>query len=156
MARNTQDNAVKMADVQARGFDAQAARALDARRLGLEEQVKGIEIRAAKRLEMAQNEYLNAKTDDERQKAYKKLQDLAGKSGDTADWAVQVTPQTKNPDGSTSEGSVIRYNKRTGEVQTVNGANRPTRDNPQVQQIINDTSLTIKERKEKLQALGLS
>ena len=153
-ARNTLDNAVRMADTQARGFDAQARRRLEEQRFGLESQAKGFDIRAAKRLEMAQNEYLNAKTDDERQKAYKKLQDLAGKSGDTADWAVQVTPQTKNPDGSTSEGSVIRYNKRTGEVQTVNGANRPTRDSPQVQEIVNDTSLTKEQRAAKLRQLG--
>ena len=162
-ARNTLDNAVRMADVGVRGFDAQARRANDARRasvderrMTLDENTGNISIRAAQRLEVAQNEYLNAKTDDERQKAYKKLQDLAGKSGDTADWAVQVTPQTKNPDGSTSEGSVIRYNKRTGEVQTVNGANRLTKDSPQVQQIVNDTSLTRDERKARLQALGFS
>ena len=35
---------------------------------------------------------------------------------------MQVTPQTKNVDGSTTEGSVIRYNSRTGEVQRVDGA----------------------------------
>ena len=155
-ARNTLDNAIRMTDIQARGFDAQTARALDARRLGLEEQVKGIDIRAAKRLESLQTRYAEAKTDADRAKIAKEIRDLSGKSDETADWAVQVTPQTKNPDGSTSEGSVIRYNKRTGEVQTVNGANRLTKDSPQVQQIVNDTSLTRDERKARLQALGFS
>ena len=155
-ARNDADNAVRMADTQARGFDAQTARALDARRLGLEEQVKGIDIRAAKRLESLQTRYAEAKTDADRAKIAREIRDLSGKSDETADWAVQVTPQTKNPDGSTSEGSVIRYNKRTGEVQTVNGANRLTKDSPQVQQIVNDTSLTRDERKARLQALGFS
>ena len=156
MARNDADNAIRMTDIQARGFDAQTARALDARRLGLEEQVKGIDIRAAKRLESLQTRYAEAKTDADRAKIAREIRDLSGKSDETADWAVQVTPQTKNPDGSTSEGSVIRYNKRTGEVQTVNGANRLTKDSPQVQQIVNDTSLTRDERKARLQALGFS
>ena len=162
-ARNTLDNAVRMADVGVRGFDAQARRANDARRasvderrMTLDENTGNISIRAAQRLENLQTRYAEAKTDADRAKIAREIRDLSGKSDETADWAVQVTPQTKNPDGSTSEGSVIRYNKRTGEVQTVNGANRLTKDSPQVQQIVNDTSLTRDERKARLQALGFS
>ena len=162
-ARNTLDNTVRMADVGVRGFDAQARRANDARRasvderrMTLDENTGNISIRAAQRLESLQTRYAEAKTDADRAKIAKEIRDLSGKSDETADWAVQVTPQTKNPDGSTSEGSVIRYNKRTGEVQTVNGANRLTKDSPQVQQIVNDTSLTRDERKARLQALGFS
>lgn len=162
-ARNTLDNAVRMADVGVRGFDAQARRANDARRaavderrMTLDENTGNISIRAAQRLESLQNRYAQAKDDTERAAIAREIRDLSGKSDETADWAVQVTPQTKNPDGSTSEGSVIRYNKRTGEVQTVNGANRLTKDSPQVQQIVNDTSLTRDERKARLQALGFS
>ena len=162
-ARNTLDNAVRMADVGVRGFDAQARRANDARRasvderrMTLDENTGNISIRAAQRLESLQTRYAEAKTDADRAKIAREIRDLSGKSDETADWAVQVTPQTKNPDGSTSEGSVIRYNKRTGEVQTVNGANRLTKDSPQVQQIVNDTSLTRDERKARLQALGFS
>ena len=162
-ARNTLDNAVRMADVGVRGFDAQARRANDARRAAvderrvtLDENTGNISIRAAQRLESLQTRYAEAKTDADRAKIAREIRDLSGKSDETADWAVQVTPQTKNPDGSTSEGSVIRYNKRTGEVQTVNGANRLTKDSPQVQQIVNDTSLTRDERKARLQALGFS
>ena len=40
---------------------------------------------------------------------------------DEADWKVQVTPATKNLDGSTSAGSVIRWNTRNGDVQEVGG-----------------------------------
>ena len=162
-ARNTLDNTVRMADVGVRGFDAQTRRANDARRasvderrMTLDENTGNISIRAAQRLESLQTRYAEAKTDADRAKIAREIRDLSGKSDETADWAVQVTPQTKNPDGSTSEGSVIRYNKRTGEVQTVNGANRLTKDSPQVQQIVNDTSLTRDERKARLQALGFS
>lgn len=79
MARNDADNAIRMTDIQARGFDAQTARALDARRLGLEEQVKGIDIRAAKRLESLQTRYAEAKTDADRAKIAKEIRDLSGK-----------------------------------------------------------------------------
>lgn len=79
MTRNTQDNTTRMADIQARGFDAQTARALDARRLVLEEQVKGIDIRAAKRLESLQTRYAEAKTDADRAKIAKEIRDLSGK-----------------------------------------------------------------------------
>lgn len=36
-----------------------------------------------------------------------------------SDWRVQVTPTTRSADGSTSEGSVIRYNQRTGQVEKI-------------------------------------
>lgn len=36
-----------------------------------------------------------------------------------SEWGVQVTPTTKNLDGTTSMGSVIRYNKSTGQVEPV-------------------------------------
>lgn len=65
-----------------------------------------------------QAEYLNAETDEARSAAQKRLATLTGRT-DAADWGVQVTPTTKNVDGSTTQGSVIRYNKRTGEVQRV-------------------------------------
>ena len=37
------------------------------------------------------------------------------------DWRVQVTPSTRSADGSTAEGSVIRYNQRTGQVEKIRG-----------------------------------
>ena len=51
----------------------------DARRLGLEEQVKGIDIRAAQRLESLQTRYAEAKTDADRAKIAKEIRDLSGK-----------------------------------------------------------------------------
>lgn len=87
---------------------------------------RNISIRAAQRLESLQTRYAEAKTDADRAKIAREIRDLSGKSAETADWAVQVTPQTKNPDGSTSEGSVIRYNKRTGQAERVDtGAPAP-------------------------------
>lgn len=92
--------------------------AMDGRRLNLEEATQGFQNRQAQRVEQAQAEYLNAETDEARSAAQKRLATLTGRT-DSADWGVQVTPTTKNVDGSTTQGSVIRYNKRTGEVQRV-------------------------------------
>lgn len=110
-----------------RGFDAMQRNAiergrlgLDARRTTLDENVKNIDIRAGQRLEALQNRYASAKNDTERAAIAKEIRDLSGKDAGS-DWAVQVTPATNNPDGSTSEASIYRYNKRTGDVQRVDG-----------------------------------
>lgn len=92
--------------------------AMDGRRLNLEETTQGFQNRQAQRVEQAQAAYLNAETDEARNAAQKRLATLTGRT-DAADWGVQVTPTTKNVDGSTTQGSVIRYNKRTGDVQRV-------------------------------------
>lgn len=113
-------NTRSAAELAARGFDAQARRGLDERRLALDEKVKGAEVRAAGRQEKLFEQYANAKTDEERARIAKTIRDLSGKDSGS-EWAVQVTPATKNPDGSTSEASIYRYNKRTGDVQLVDG-----------------------------------
>ena len=153
MARNTQDNAV-------REFDAQARRALDERRLGLEEQVKGVDIRAAQRLESLQTRYAEAKTDADRAKIAKEIRDLSGKSegnlkdnfmvvGGGQEWDAQAGVMRNVPQRL--------IDLRTGQEVGAGGQGAPvTKDSPQVQQIINDTSLSKAERKAKLQALGMS
>lgn len=45
------------------------------------------------------------------------------------EWGMQVTPATKNMDGSSTEGSIYRFNRQTGEVQRVDGQ-APTRATP--------------------------
>ena len=44
---------------------------------------------------------------------------------EAAEWGVQVTPSIKNADGSTTEGSVYRFNKATGQTERVDGAGQP-------------------------------
>ena len=125
--REQGQNARTAAELGVRGFDAMQRNAiergrlgLDARRTTLDENVKNIDIRAGQRLEALQNRYASAKNDTERAAITKEIRDLSGKDAGS-DWAVQVTPATKNPDGSTSEASIYRYNKRTGDVQRVDG-----------------------------------
>lgn len=102
---------------------ADATNALADRRFGLESQAKGFDIRSAQRREDLLKQYDQAKTPAERAAIERQLPDVFGKPSN-AEWAVQVTPAQKNPDGSTTEGSVYRYNKATGDVQRVDTASR--------------------------------
>lgn len=96
---------------------------LDAKRVASDERLRAPQIRAAERLGQLQEAYINAKTPEEQAALANQMRAYSGK--DEADWRVQVTPATKNLDGSTTAGSVIRYNSRTGDVQEV-GALKPT------------------------------
>lgn len=92
---------------------------LDQQRAASDERLRAPQIRAAERLGQLQESYINAKTPEEQAAIAAQMRAYSGK--DEADWKVQVTPATKNLDGSTTAGSVIRYNSRTGDVQEVGG-----------------------------------
>lgn len=92
---------------------------LDAQRIGNDERLRAPQIRAAERMGQMQDALLKAKTPEEQAAIAAQIRAYSGK--DEADWKVQVTPATKNVDGSTTAGSVIRYNSRTGDVQEVGG-----------------------------------
>ena len=57
-------------------------------------------------------------TASDRAKAQQALLAVQGKVAPN-EWAVQVTPATKNADGSSTEGSIYRVNRQTGDVQRV-------------------------------------
>lgn len=105
---------------------------LDGQRLGLAVQqqqeqstARGFEIRGAQRREGILQQFDAAKNDQERAQLQQRYPDVFGNGG--SPWKVSVTPATKNIDGSTSMGSVIRYNDQTGQVEEVklNGAAPP-------------------------------
>lgn len=109
-----------------------ARNSIDQQRLGLDAQqqqekstARGFEIRGAQRREGILQQFDAAKTDQERAQLQQRYPDVFGKVG--SPWKVSVTPTTKNIDGSTSMGSVIRYNDQTGQVEEVklNGAAPP-------------------------------
>lgn len=107
---------------------------LDGQRLGLDAQqqqeqstARGFEIRGAQRREGILQQFDAAKTDQERAQLQQRYPDVFGDTKTNSPWKVSVTPATKNVDGSTSMGSVIRYNEQTGQVEEVklNGATPP-------------------------------
>lgn len=98
---------------------------LDSRRVGSDERLRAPQIRAAERMGQMQEALLNAKTPEEQAAIAAQIRAYSGK--DDAEWKVQVTPATKNVDGSTTAGSIIRWNTRNGDVQDVTGVGgKPT------------------------------
>lgn len=74
-------------------------------------------------------------------------------------WNLKVTPTTKNVDGSTTMGSVVRYNETTGQVEQVpvsQGGQQAIDQNPQAISIRNDSSLSREQKVEALRKLGYS
>lgn len=102
---------------------------LDTRRLAMDETTQGFQARQAQRIEGAQNDYLNAETDEARSSAYKRLMTLSGKE-QQGKYKLHVTPHTKNVDGSTTLGSVFRLDERTGDVQQVDGGGAASNHSP--------------------------
>lgn len=117
-----QDGATQRAVMQEAGADRRDSRraGLESRKLGMEETAQGFQTRQAQRIEGLYQQYDAAKTDQERAAIAAQIRTYQGKEA-PAEWGVHVTPTIKNADGSTSEGSVYRYNKRTGQVEAVAG-----------------------------------
>lgn len=113
------------AGIQREGMQQQGANTRSLGQTALEQQKvnqavesQGYANRAAARLESLQTAYQAAKTPAERSALAQQIRAIQGKD-DPAEWGVQVTPTTKNIDGSTSMGSIVRYNKATGQTEVV-------------------------------------
>lgn len=110
---------------------------------------------ATNRMINLQTQYDNAKTDDERQAIIEKANaTLGGKAGNASDDFVKLNGGV---DASGNNVGDILYNVKTG--QTVNprgGQGQVKVSQEQIQQIVNDTSLSTEERKKKLHELGVA
>lgn len=103
-------------------------------RVGIEQQrvqgeaeARGFKTRAQRQEEQLRNTFLDPNaTPQQRQQAQQSMRAIRG-DADPSPWKVTVTPAVKNADGSTSQGSIIRHNAVTGEVQQVDagGAAQP-------------------------------
>lgn len=94
-------------------------------RLTLEQIAAGYQNRASDRLDRAQTELESAKTPEAQRSARERLLALAGKAPQN-EWRMQVTPTTKNADGSTTQGSAYRFNTQTGETVRVDAGQPQT------------------------------
>lgn len=92
--------------------------------LGLKQEAQGFKTRAAQQLENLRGAYAAETDPAKRDVLGRQLLTMEGKEP-KADWAVQVTPAGKNADGSSTEGSVIRYNKSTGQAERVDLGGTP-------------------------------
>ena len=112
--------ALARAGIQEQGANAREAgrNALTADELGLKREAAGFQTRALQRVENLQTRYEAEKDPAKRSELARQLREIQGKE-QPSEWGIQVTPATKNADGSTTEGSVIRYNKATGQAERV-------------------------------------
>ena len=104
----------------ARGFNVDMQR-LDTERRTADSEIaaRGFKSRALQQEEQLRKTFLDPNaTPQQRQQAQQSLRALSGEA-EQSPWKVTVTPATKNADGSTTQGSVIRHNAVTGEVQQV-------------------------------------
>ena len=107
----------------ARGFNVDQQRLDTERRLADSEiTARGFKTRAQRQEEQLRNTFLDPNaTPQQRQQAQQSLRALTGEA-EPSPWKVTVTPAGKNADGSTTQGSIIRHNAVTGEVQQVDAA----------------------------------
>ena len=98
--------------------------ALAGEEMGLKRTAAGFQTRALQRVENLQTRYEAEKDPAKRSELAQQLREIQGKE-QPSEWGIQVTPATKNADGSTTEGSVYRYNKATSQTERVDGAGQP-------------------------------
>lgn len=123
-------------------------------RLSLEQIAAGYQNRASDRMDRAQAELEAAKTPEAQRSARERLLALAGKAPQN-EWAVQVTPTTKNADGSTTQGSIYRYNKTTGETARVDaGQQMDITKDPRAMAIRDNPKLSYEQKKAALAQMG--
>ncbi|WP_336695941.1 hypothetical protein [Delftia acidovorans] len=142
----------------ARGFNVDMQRLDTERRLADSEiTARGFKTRAQRQEEQLRNTFLDPNaTPQQRQQAQQSLRAINGET-EQSPWKVTVTPATKNADGSTTQGSIIRHNGVTGEVQQVDGQGlQSISKNEKAIAIKNDTSLSMEQRAQALRKLGYS
>lgn len=92
---------------------------VEQQRLQGEAEARGFKTRAQRQEEQLRNTLLDPNaTPQQKQQAQQSMRAIRGET-EQSPWKVTVTPATKNADGSTTQGSIIRHNAVTGEVQQV-------------------------------------
>lgn len=92
---------------------------IEQQRLQGEAEARGFKTRAQRQEEQLRSTLLDPNaTPQQKQQAQQSMRAIRG-DADPSPWKVTVTPAAKNADGSTSQGSIIRHNAVTGEVQQV-------------------------------------
>ncbi|KZK31528.1 hypothetical protein A4F85_01975 [Delftia sp. GW456-R20] len=95
---------------------------VEQQRLQGEAEARGFKTRAQRQEEQLRNTLLDPNaTPQQKQQAQQSMRAIRG-DADPSPWKVTVTPAIKNADGSTTQGSIIRHNAVTGEVQQVDAA----------------------------------
>lgn len=129
VARTQADASRYGADQRLAGDRMQAASAADRTQIerakaGAELTAAGFTTRAAARQEQLQQQYLNAKTPEERAEAEKRLVALSGKGGQSV-WKPMALQGSTDAMGNKTEGVLAAVNEQTGEMRRFDGAPQP-------------------------------
>lgn len=92
--------------------------ALEQQKIDQTGQAQGYANRQASLVQRLRDQIVAEPDQTKRSGLVQQLREVSGQS-QPAEWGVQVTPTTKNVDGSTSMGSIVRYNKATGQTEVV-------------------------------------
>ena len=169
LATNSENNAARMAETAMReqGENARtqfreqgqnsrlaARNALDQRRISGEEEARGFQTRAAQRVERLYEQYDQAKPED-RAAIAQQIRELSGGQQQNRFTAVpggqEIDPVTQQ---LVTRPAMV-FNNQTGDFVPQRGqALPPIGENPAVQKIMNDTSLSREERAKQIRALG--
>jgi hypothetical protein len=155
-----QGNALVRAAMEQQGQSQRAGMqaGLTQQRLDMDRETQGYTNRTNRLVEAARNQVAQQQDPTKRRSLVQYMRDIEG-AQTPSDWDVKVTPTTKNLDGSTSMGSVIRHNRATGQVEQVpvsQGGQQAIDQNPQAISIRNDSSLSREQKVEALRKLGYS
>ena len=115
-----QGNALVRAAMEQQGQTQRAGMqaGLTQQRLDMDRETQGYTNRTNRLVEAARNQVAQQQDPTKRRSLVQYMRDIEG-AQTPSDWDVKVTPTTKNLDGSTSMGSVIRHNRATGQVEQV-------------------------------------
>ena len=115
-----QGNALVRAAMEQQGQNQRAGMqaGLTQQRLDMDRETQGYTNRTNRLVEAARNQVAQQQDPTKRRSLVQYMRDIEG-AQTPSDWDVKVTPTTKNLDGSTSMGSVIRHNRATGQVEQV-------------------------------------
>ena len=91
---------------------------LDQQRINMDRETQGFTNRRQSIVEALRNQVAQEPNAVNRVPLVQRLRELEG-TAQPDRWNLKVTPTTKNVDGSTTMGSVVRYNETTGQVEQV-------------------------------------
>lgn len=154
--RHATDASLTREEMSQAGADRRAASrdAIDLRRVTGEEESRGFQTRAAARVERLYEQYEQASTPEEKSAIAEQLRVLSGDS-QAPRFAVAAGGQIIDP---TTQQLITQpaqiFNTQTGEFVQQQAALPPLAENPAVQQILQDTTLSKEERARRIRALG--
>ncbi|WP_227472688.1 MULTISPECIES: hypothetical protein [Delftia] len=155
-----QGNALVRAAMEQQGQNQRAGMqaGLTQQRLDMDRETQGFTNRRQSIVEALRNQVAQEPNAVNRVPLVQRLRELEG-TAQPDRWNLKVTPAVRNVDGSTSMGSVVRYNETTGQVEQVpmgQGGQQAIDQNPQAISIRNDSSLSREQKVEALRKLGYS